>query len=49
MAERFADAMRAGSDGNADDLAVISLTVGGAAKPSLSGRMRDMVHRLGVA
>jgi serine phosphatase RsbU (regulator of sigma subunit) len=48
MTERFADAMRAGSDGNADDLAVVVLTVGGAPKASIGGRMRDMVHRLGA-
>jgi len=48
IAERFADAMRAGSDGKADDLAVMVLTISTAPKTSFSGRMRDMVHRLGV-
>ena len=46
MAERFADAMRSGSDGNADDLAVVVLTV--SPKASIGGRMRDIVHRLGA-
>jgi serine phosphatase RsbU (regulator of sigma subunit) len=48
LTQRFANAMRAGSDGNADDLAVMVLTVDGAPKTGLSERMRGIVHRLNV-
>jgi serine phosphatase RsbU (regulator of sigma subunit) len=48
LADRFAEAMRAGSEGNADDLAVMVLTVSSAPKASFSGLMRDMIHRIGV-
>jgi hypothetical protein len=47
LTQRFAGAMRSGSDGNADDLAVVVLTVD-APEPSRPGRVRDIVHRMGV-